>query len=340
MKKTLSILLTIILILSFASCNQDGNIITAPSTQDTKPTTPITPTTPTTPTTTTPSQGSPVEPPEEEKYSDGLEFTLNSDGEGYSVTGIGSCTDVDIVIPDEYEGLPVIAISDNAFKNNSDIQSLTTGDSLVTIGAYAFQNCTSLTSIYFLDSFVSMGEYAFENCDSLAYLFGGKNFKDFPLNAFQGCYKLADIEIDEENPYYLTVDGSFYSKDGTVLLRYAVGKKDTHFSIPDTVIQIGEQSFYGATNLKTITIPNSVTTIGSLAFGYCISLESITIPETVTTIGSLVFTNSMTLSTINFEGTVSQWQGIYKFYWAVNMGDYVIYCSDGNITKGGTITYQ
>ena len=38
-----------------------------------------------------------------EKYSAGLEFTLNNDG-AYSVTGIGECKDAEIVIPSEYEG--------------------------------------------------------------------------------------------------------------------------------------------------------------------------------------------------------------------------------------------
>ena len=37
-------------------------------------------------------------------FSEGLEFTLNEDGESYSVTGIGDCTDTEIIIPTKYQG--------------------------------------------------------------------------------------------------------------------------------------------------------------------------------------------------------------------------------------------
>ncbi len=33
---------------------------------------------------------------------EGLEYTLSSDGTYYSVTGIGTCTDTDVVIPESY----------------------------------------------------------------------------------------------------------------------------------------------------------------------------------------------------------------------------------------------
>ena len=57
--------------------------------------------------------------------SKGLAFELNSDGKGYTCTGMGTCTDTDIVIG-SYNGLPVIGI-----------------------GAYAFYSCDNLTDVYF-----------------------------------------------------------------------------------------------------------------------------------------------------------------------------------------------
>ena len=39
--------------------------------------------------------------------SKGLAYTLNADGASYSITGIGECTDTEIMIPSEYNGLPV-----------------------------------------------------------------------------------------------------------------------------------------------------------------------------------------------------------------------------------------
>lgn len=55
----------------------------------------------TSPTTTTNPNNN---PPVEEPHSEGLDFTLNDDGEGYSVIGVGSCTDTDIIIPSTWVG--------------------------------------------------------------------------------------------------------------------------------------------------------------------------------------------------------------------------------------------
>ena len=47
-------------------------------------------------------------------HSEGLTFTTYRSG--YAVSGIGTCADSTIIIPSEYNGLPVIAILDGAFK--------------------------------------------------------------------------------------------------------------------------------------------------------------------------------------------------------------------------------
>lgn len=44
-------------------------------------------------------------------YTEGLEYKLVSDS--YSVKGLGTATDKDIVIPSEYDGKPVTAIGDS-----------------------------------------------------------------------------------------------------------------------------------------------------------------------------------------------------------------------------------
>ena len=66
----------------------------------------------------------PVIPP----ASEGLEYELNADNNGYKLMGIGSCQDKDLVIPAEYNGLPVTEIywnytsGDYAFENNTTIE--------------------------------------------------------------------------------------------------------------------------------------------------------------------------------------------------------------------------
>lgn len=67
-----------------------------------------------------------------------LTYTLNDDGVSYSVSGIGSCTDTNVVIPSTYNDLPVTAISNNAFWGCSGLTSITIPNSVTSIGSYAF----------------------------------------------------------------------------------------------------------------------------------------------------------------------------------------------------------
>ena len=94
-----------------------------------------------------------------------------------------------------------------------------------------------------------------------------------------------------------------------------------------------------------IVIPSTynglpVTSIGYKAFINRKSLASIGIPDSVTSIGDWAFYLCTSLTSINFEGTVEQWNAISKgTSWIYNPGDYTIYCTDGKISKDGTVTY-
>ena len=55
--------------------------------------------------------------------SEGLEYSLNSDGNGYTVTGIGTCTDKELIIPSEYNAKPVTSIGGGAFYIAPDLRA-------------------------------------------------------------------------------------------------------------------------------------------------------------------------------------------------------------------------
>lgn len=48
--------------------------------------------------------------------SKGLEFTADGENKTYTVSGIGQCKDKDVVIPATYDGKPVTAIGEDAFR--------------------------------------------------------------------------------------------------------------------------------------------------------------------------------------------------------------------------------
>lgn len=98
-------------------------------------------------------------------YSEGLEFTLEEDGESYSVTGIGTCEDTDVVIPSTYAGLFVTSIGNCAFQCCDSLTSITIPESVTSIGSYAFAECTSLASIKIPNNVTSIEDHAFAWCD-------------------------------------------------------------------------------------------------------------------------------------------------------------------------------
>ena len=60
-------------------------------------------------------------------------------------------------------------------------------------------------------------------------------------------------------------------------------------SLPDTLEEIGDQSFCGCGNLKTIRFPEGLKSIGDSAFWDCDALEEITLPASLESIGSEAF---------------------------------------------------
>ena len=80
-------------------------------------------------------------------YSEGLEYGLIDDDSHYRVEGIGTCTDVEIIIPDEYEGKPVTEIGEKAFYESPDLVSVTIPETVSKIGDKAFSKCEKLETV-------------------------------------------------------------------------------------------------------------------------------------------------------------------------------------------------
>ena len=122
---------------------------------------------------------------------------------------------------------------------------------------------------------------------------------------FGNCKNLTSIEVDKNNQHYKSIDGNLYSKDGKTLIRYAIGKAETHFDIPNGVTSIDFLAFEGCDNIQNITIPDSVTSIGSFAFWRCNNLASITIPDSVNSIKDHTFSGCYRLSNIVIPDSVT-----------------------------------
>ena len=112
----------------------------------------------------------------------GLTFTLNSNGKGYTCTGIGTCTDTDIVL-DTYNGLPVTAIGYEAFRGCSQMTSISLPSTVNQIEQGAFWDCTGLTSVVIPKRVTELSMQLFEGCTSLTSLTLPKNLKVIRIQA-------------------------------------------------------------------------------------------------------------------------------------------------------------
>lgn len=121
-----------------------------------------------------------------EEYSRGLKFKYDSSSATYTVIGIGTCTDTEIIIPSTYEGLPVTKIKDNAFYY-SKMTKVVIKDNLTTIERSAFWGCSKLESIEIGNSVTSIGSYAFKDCTSLQEIVIPNNVTTIEEKAFFGC---------------------------------------------------------------------------------------------------------------------------------------------------------
>ena len=150
--------------------------------------------------------------------------------------------------------------------------SFTIPDGVTSIGGHAFESCGNLTSVVIGDSVMSIKDLAFMYCSSLTSVVIGDGITSIRSNAFSNCSSLTEITVSENNREYKSIDGNLYTKDGKTLVRYAIGKTATSFTIPDGVESIGEEAFRGCSSLTSVEISDSVTSIEWMAFSGCGSL--------------------------------------------------------------------
>ncbi len=277
-----------------------------------------------------------------EVASEGLEFTLNEDGQSYSVTKIGTCTDTNIVIPSTYEGVPVTAIGDNSFAQCANLNSVTIPDSVITIGKCAFTGCESLTSITIPDSVTIIGGSAFSSCSKLKNVTLSNSITSIDPYTFMSCVNLENITIpdsvttigDYAFDYCIGLTSITFSDSLTAIGNSAFSgcEKLTSIAIPDSVISIGEWAFLGCIGLISVRLPANESPIGYNSFRDCTSLANLTIPASVAVIADMAFYNCTGLTSISFEGTVEQWNTIsFGNSWKYGVPVIDVVCSNGTV---------
>lgn len=115
---------------------------------------------------------------------------------------------------------------------------------------------------------------------------------------------LVSVTVDENNQYYSSDEYGLYNKDKTEYLQYFYGRKDTDFTVPESVKAIGRRAFEFS-NLVRITLPEGLESIAQTAFDSCKKLEEINLPESLTTIESYAFQTCTALKEIAIGANVA-----------------------------------
>ncbi len=215
--------------------------------------------------------------------SEGLEYTLSEDGMYYTVSGMGTCTDSNLIISATHEDLPVKSIGVSAFSHNESITSLMILDGITTIETSAFHNCSNLAEIALPDSVTKIEEDAFKY--TLDYTLKlNKNNQIFYIgkhliNVFR------HVDIVEQTTKVKIKEGTLCIADNAFKDCTAL----TSVEIPATVTHIGVRAFRGCISLESVDIPNSVIKISEQSFRDCSALEELRLGTGVKVIGDHAF---------------------------------------------------
>lgn len=162
----------------------------------------------------------------------------------YRVVSVKEVFNNDLIIPSEYNNLPVTEIGERAFAGESKI-----------------------VSVYIPDSITVIGREAFDDCRNLENLRLSNNLEVIPVGMTRNTM-IKNIEIP--NSVKKIESRAFCTSQIKDLV------------IPDSVEYIGYEAFY-LSNIETVIIGKNIKEIQPYAFYYCNSLKSVTFmnPENI-----------------------------------------------------------
>ena len=165
-----------------------------------------------------------------------------------------------LVIPDQLNGKTVVGISDQAFKANNDITSITIPATVTEIGDFVFAECAQVTEVTIPASVTSLGKYIFTNCTALETVtIESTKIEEIKEFSFYGCTALTEI------------------------------------TIPANIKKVGTAAFLGCKNVTSVEVKSGVEVIGQQAFQNCTALASLKLPASLVEIGKQAFSGAPNL---------------------------------------------
>ncbi len=261
-----------------------------------------------------------------------------------------------VIIPNS-----ITTIEASAFYWCDKLQSITIPNSVISIGKEAFYGCLEMTSVVFEENskLEIIDEYAFYFALELTQISIPDSVKIIGKSAFSGGYIALGDDFWPQHFSDLSKLESVYFGENSQLesigdYAFQGCSKLSNISLPESVTTLGSFAFGGCKNIQEtengvtyvgkcvidcddtqaiFTIRPGTLVIAQSAFNRNAKLKVINLPNSIISINSFVLSTDISLASVNYNGTVSNWETIIKGYNWNNSANYIIYCSDGEITK-------
>lgn len=207
-----------------------------------------------------------------------LTYEISEDGTSVTVTGYTG-GEVVVVLPDSIDGLPLIAIAEEAFAEQGNLRALYIPDSVRDVGFGAFKGCNSLSTLRTPVIEVSSHPYfgalfgassyeinASEVPDTLTTLIVGGTVEAVPAYGFYDCNSIECIHLPET---VKTIEKFAFWGCSEL----------TYLNLSDTSLEVvGDRAMTNCASLLRFDLPASVTAIGEAVVEGCGSLCAMTLP--------------------------------------------------------------
>ncbi len=155
--------------------------------------------------------------------------------------------------------------------------------------------------------------YVFSKNENITYIKLPAGLLFLAGDTFRLCSSLQQIDVDENNPYFTSVDGVVYMKETKetsanfgkpVYLNIFPAGRGGSFTIPYGVTMIDSYAFSHCYNLREIKMYNTVTTIGAFAFSHCWNLEKVHLSSNLKIIRKEAFAHCEALKYIDLPASL------------------------------------
>lgn len=146
----------------------------------------------------------------------------------------------------------------------------------------------------------AIGERAFQQVSGIRSVTVPASIEVMEGNVFDFNPTLTDVFVDDNNPFYKSVDGILFTKDMSTLLFYPDGKAGDSYTVPEGVTVLAPMAFGGCDNLLTVELPEGLLFIGQNAFFMNDGIEEIHLPESLVGLGDEAFDYCDNLHTLTF----------------------------------------